>query len=173
MDFQCRRMGNTITSWIIKILWRSSVYWDLSETKRASKVVNELYYIFSLWGAPRYLQSDNGRELVNEILSTMLQSWPGCTQIHGQPRYPQSQGSAERANATVEDMINSVLAKWKNHKWSKALSVVVFAKNTQIHKTIGRSFYVAFLGHPPPVQYHLRDDPEGEAGKCVVWTQYQ
>lgn len=135
-------------------------------TKRASEVVEELFQIFALWGAPRFLQSDNGREFVNKLLVTMLENWPGCSQIHGHPRYPQSQGSVERCNGTVEEMIGAVLSKWQNNNWTKAMFYVMFAKNTQVHETIGRSPYVALLGYPPPVPFHLRDNPDGEEGEC-------
>lgn len=63
-------------------------------------------------------------------------------------------------------MIGAVLSKWQNNNWTKAMFYVMFAKNTQVHETIGRSPYVALLGYPPPVPFHLRDNPDGEEGEC-------
>jgi hypothetical protein len=48
-----------------------------------SKIVKEVAYqlmdIFSMFGAPFILQSDNGREFANKIIQNLAQMWPGGT----------------------------------------------------------------------------------------------
>ena len=54
------------------------------------------------------MQSDNGREFANKVVTEVTELWPECKIIHGKPRHSQSQGSVERANQDVE----TILACW-------------------------------------------------------------
>lgn len=80
--------------------------------KSAKAVANVLLDIFTLFGAPAILKSDNGREFVNKIISELCTMWKGLKIIHGKPRHSQSQGSVESANQDVENM----LATWLQNK---------------------------------------------------------
>ena len=74
--------------------------------KSAIAVTNELIDIFSLFGAPVILQSDNGREFKNRHLTnTIMELWPELKIVHGKPRHSQSQGSVERVNQDVKKML--------------------------------------------------------------------
>ena len=54
------------------------------QRKSADEVVNHLLDIFSLFGFPHILQSDNGREFNNINLATMIRDkWPECKIVHG------------------------------------------------------------------------------------------
>ena len=62
--------------------------------------------VFSVFGLPYIVQSDNGREFVNKILEETVQIWPGeAVLVNGRPRHPQSQGLVEQGNYTLERMI--------------------------------------------------------------------
>lgn len=122
------------------------------QSKKATEVSRQLFSIFCIFGAPELLHLDNGREFVSIVVSNMVKSWPGCTQIHGRPRYPQSQGSVERANGDV------VLAEWGTNEWAKASELIQWKKNTVFHQKIGRTPYEVVFGHPPPLR--LREDHE-------------
>jgi len=67
-------------------------------SKRAEQVACVLLDIFCLFGAPAFLQSDNGREFFNELINSLREMWPDLNIVHGKPRHSQSQGSVERAN---------------------------------------------------------------------------
>lgn len=71
------------------------------ERKTGEAVAEKLVEIFSIFDAPKLLQSDNGREFVNSIISALINQWPQCKKIQGKPRHSQSQGSVERANRDV------------------------------------------------------------------------
>ncbi|XP_045450666.1 uncharacterized protein LOC123659494 [Melitaea cinxia] len=62
------------------------------QCKRAAEVAYHLNDIFLTIGAPCILQSDNGREFVNNVISELA-------------RHSQSQGSVERANQDIENTI--------------------------------------------------------------------
>jgi len=45
-----------------------------------------VHKVFPYFGLPKILQSDNGREFVNDIIRQVLKSWPGeVTMINGRP----------------------------------------------------------------------------------------
>ena len=84
------------------------------QKKSADEVVNHLLDIFSLFGSPHILQSDNGREFKNVNLATMIRDkWPECKIVHGKPRHPQSQGSVERVNKEIKKVLGSLMRKNK------------------------------------------------------------
>lgn len=87
-------------------------------SKKAKEVAQNLIPIFTFMGAPSVLQSDNGREFVNEVITNLKELWPSLNIVHGAPRHSQSQGSVERANQDVENMITSWMATNKSPHWA-------------------------------------------------------
>ena len=60
------------------------------------------------------MQSDNGREFVNEIVKETLSAWPGkVTIVNGRPRHSQSQGLVEKGNHLVEMQLQAMKSEWK------------------------------------------------------------
>lgn len=114
--------------------------------KTANEVVFHLMDIFTLFGAPVVLQSDNGREFCNNIIYELTQLWPNLKLVHGKPRHSQSQGSVERANQDVENMITTWMQDNNTDKWSDAVKFVQFMKNTVYHSGIKSTPYQAMFG---------------------------
>ena len=71
-------------------------------SKRASRVAERLVDIFSLFGPPKILQSDNGKEFVATVIKELANVWKGLIIINGRPRHPQSQGCVERGNGDLQ-----------------------------------------------------------------------
>ena len=82
----------------------------------SSRSIHGAYYqSFSLHWAPKILQSDNGREFVNETIKETLRLWPGeVTIINGRPRHSQSQGLVEKGNHLVEMQLQAMKHEWKD-----------------------------------------------------------
>jgi len=74
-------------------------------SKRAEEITHNLLDIYTTFGAPAILHSDNDREFVNSIINELHSMWTDVKIVHGKPRHSQSQGSVERANHDVEDML--------------------------------------------------------------------
>ncbi|GFW08979.1 KRAB-A domain-containing protein 2 [Trichonephila clavipes] len=106
--------------------------------KRAEEVAYHVLSIFLIFGAPAILQSDNGREFSNQVISEMCALWKDSYKIvHGKLRHSQTQGSVERANQNIQNMLTA----WMNNdtnKWSEGLPFVQFAKNITYHKGIAK-----------------------------------
>ncbi|KAL5475273.1 hypothetical protein EMCRGX_G027353 [Ephydatia muelleri] len=109
--------------------------------------------VFPYLGLPKILQSDNGREFVNEIVKEVVRSWPGeVVIINGRPRHSQSQGLVEKGNHLVEMQIQSMKNEWKESgdvPWSDWLARIQYNLNTQVCRTLKKSPYEVVFGQPP------------------------
>ncbi|CAF1500165.1 unnamed protein product, partial [Rotaria sordida] len=75
------------------------------KTKTAAEVAYHLLDIFTTFGAPRILQSDNGREFVAKVIEELADMWKDLKIVHGRARHSKSQGSVERSNQDVKQLI--------------------------------------------------------------------
>ena len=88
-----------------------------------------------MFGPPKILQSDNGREFVATVINNITELWPGLVIVHGRPRRPQTQGCVERANGDLQIK----LGKWLDEhggNWSTALKYVTHVINTSTARYI-------------------------------------
>ena len=88
--------------------------------KEASEIAaNLVCRVFSYFGLPYILHSDQGKEFVNEIIRSVVNSWPGkCRLVNGKPRSPWVQGLVERTNACIELMIAAKRIDSNENTWS-------------------------------------------------------
>jgi len=114
--------------------------------KRAEEVAYVLLDIFTTFGAPAILQSDNGREFANKVVEELCSMWKDLKIVHGKPRHSQSQGSVERANQDVENMLGTWLQDNKTKKWSEGIKFIQFMKNRAYYHGIKSSPYEAMFG---------------------------
>ncbi|XP_071053668.1 KRAB-A domain-containing protein 2-like [Onthophagus taurus] len=121
------------------------------ESKRAEEVAYHLVDIFTTFGAPVVLQSNNGREFCNRIIEELKSLWPELKLVHGKPRHSQSQGSVERANQDVENMLTTWMLENETEHWSQGLRFIQFMKNTSLHSGIKRAPYEAMFGDKPKI----------------------
>ncbi|MEE4247439.1 MAG: RNase H-like domain-containing protein [Kangiellaceae bacterium] len=70
----------------------------------SKKIASITSQIFSLFGAPRQMISDNGPQFIGEPYRNMLAKY-GVKHITSSPRYPQSNGLAERFVRTVKSTL--------------------------------------------------------------------
>ncbi|GFQ92887.1 KRAB-A domain-containing protein 2 [Trichonephila clavata] len=114
-------------------------------SNRAEEVAYNLVDIFTLLGAPSILQSDNGREFANNVVTSLKKFWPTLKIVHGKPRHSQSQGSVERANQDIENMLCTWMQDNKSDRWSEGLRFIQFMKNRAHHSGIKSTPYEALL----------------------------
>lgn len=116
------------------------------QTKRATEVAYHLLDIFTTFGAPNILHSDNGREFCNQIIENLCSMWPDFKIVHGKPRHSQSQGSVERANQDIENILSTWMETNQLSKWSEGLKFIQAMKNRAYHEGIKCSPYEAMFG---------------------------
>jgi transposase InsO family protein len=119
--------------------------------KEAIEVARGLISVFSVLGVPLILQSDNGKEFRNKVITSLKSLWPEMSFVHGRPRNPQSQGSVERCNADIKKMLASWMRENKSKRWSIGLDFVQLKKNHCAHRGIGCTPYKAVFGIETPL----------------------
>lgn len=103
------------------------VLFPLCRKSAAEVALNLQTQVFSYLGTPKILHSDNGREFVNEIVTSICKEWPGeVTIVNGRPRNPKCQGLVEQGNGTVEKMLGARLLESDSDvpPWSEWLPFV-------------------------------------------------
>jgi hypothetical protein len=156
VDFQSLPEGNY--RWILYYQDYNTKFISLFplKSKRAVEVAFNLLTV--IFGAPKVLQSDSGRELVNSVINEIKKLWTECIIVNERPRYLQSQGSIERSNPDVENI--TCMKDNKSKKWSVGLKFVQFQKNSSHHRIIGRSLYKALFGCEPKVGLTISNLPQ-------------
>lgn len=93
--------------WECVVIADQTVQYPMSR-KTKKNVVKHLVTWINHYGAPEILQSDNGREFCNDLV-TALANQHGFKIKHGLPRTPRVQGLVEQANGTMKTR----LSKWR------------------------------------------------------------
>ena len=82
-----------------------------AKTKSASEVHSILHnFFFYDEGPPKYLQTDNGTEFINEVVKKLCKSL-GIRILHWRPYHPQSQGQVENLNKRVQKKLAKLLCQ--------------------------------------------------------------
>ena len=126
-------------------------------SKRAPEIAYQLLDIFSIFGVPSILQSDNGREFVNSVITELSAMWDGLEIVHGKPRHRQS---VERANRDIEDMLMTWLQSNSTTHWGDGLRFILVMKNSAYHESIKCSPYQAMFGQPMKVGLKTSNLPD-------------
>ena len=75
------------------------------------------------------LQSDNGNEFRNELVSALKVLWPGLNMVHGRTRRPQTQGSVERSNGDFQTALSCWMRDFESDNWVMGLPLIEHNKN--------------------------------------------
>lgn len=137
--------------WILHVKDHYSRFCMLYPLRRRSgtAVVRHLMEWIAILGPPQILQTDNGREFVNEAIQHVATEH-GILIRRGQTGRPRSQGLVERANGHVRRMIAKWCRRCGHRCWSQALSSIALACNTSMHATIRKTPFEVVFGRRPP-----------------------
>ncbi len=117
--------------------------------KTANCVSTALFSVFNEFGCPKVLQSDNGGEFVNHVISSLCQKLH-ITIKHGRPYHPQSQGQVESLNKRVKRVLISQLLQYQPSDqvniWPYLLPHVAHYLNNTWHLTIQDTPFKVFFG---------------------------
>lgn len=111
---------------------------ELLPNKTAETMVAKLEYIFNYFGNPKTLQTDNGKEFVNEEVKSLCKN-RNINFIQGRPYHPQSQGVVEKINDFVSQSLknsySAFLKQKKNEIWDieGALKAFTVNANRNVH----------------------------------------
>ena len=140
------RNGN---QYLLTIMCRATRYPEAIPMSSCSskKLLPRLMDVFSKFGVPRVVQSDQGSNFMGKLFQQAVNEL-GVKHIHSSPYYPQSQGCLERFYRSLK----SVLTKFslENEKdWDEGVQVALYALRTVRHASLGVSSFELMFGRRP------------------------
>ncbi|SAL96833.1 hypothetical protein [Absidia glauca] len=112
--------------------------------KTAESVVKAIIPVFCDFGIPMIVQSDNGKEFVNQVM-TRFKIKAGFDHRLITPYYPQSNGSAERTVGTSKMVIKKLVEGAPEH-WDICAPIAQLAINNKVSKRIGATPFSVMFG---------------------------
>ena len=126
-------------------------------------IIGHLMQIFTRWGFPLKLTSDNGPQFISSIFTKWLKD-KGITHARATPYHPQANGIVERLHRTL----NGVIAKTIECKgdWASVLPMALFFLRCTPNSSTGISPFLLTHGWEPsnPIQLLHKSWVDGELG---------
>ena len=109
----------------------------------AATITRELVNIFSKYGMPAILHSDQGRNFESLLLQQTLDAF-GVVKSRTTAYHPQGNGMVERFNRSLLQMLRSYVRTQAD--WEEFLPLVLFAYRTSVHTSTGISPFELMFG---------------------------
>jgi hypothetical protein len=120
-----------------------------------------MIHVFSLFGMPRQLHSDQGRNFESGLFAE-LNKLLGVEKTRTTPYRPQSDGMVERFNRTIQQMLKAFVNENRND-WDDHLPYLTMAYRASVHDSTGCTPQLLMLGRevrmpidimfgPPPME---------------------
>ena len=109
----------------------------------AKRITTELVKIFSRYGLPDILHSDQGRNFESTILHQTLDAF-GVTKSRTTAYHPAGDGLVERFNQFLLQMLRAYVQQ--QHDWEPYLPLVLYAYRTAVHAPTGVSPFELMFG---------------------------
>lgn len=110
----------------------------------ATTVATALVGVFSRFGFPSEILSDQGSDLMSQIMQTFLNDFK-ITQVRTSAYHPQTNGSCERFHRTLKSMIRATSDKFPD-AWDECLPWILFAYREIPVETSGFSPFEMLFG---------------------------
>jgi len=91
--------------------------------------------VFTRFGVPETMTSDNGRNLIGDVLQSMYKRW-GIKQILTSTYHPQS-NFTERINRNLKPMIGTFITTKAHRSWANHIPMFALALRTCVSETTG------------------------------------
>ena len=114
--------------------------------QKAERISRELTKLFSVFGQPSIVHSDQGRNFESAILAQTQEAF-GITKSRTTAYHPQGDGMVERFNRSLLQLLRTYVDK--QEEWEKCLPLVLYAYRTATHASTGYSPYMLMFGRQP------------------------
>ena len=107
---------------------------EIMRSTTSKKVIEVMTPMFTRYGYPHSLKSDNGSQFVSDEFETFLSEY-GVEHKRSPTLWPQANGEVERQNRTLLKALKIAHAEGKN--WREELNKTLFAYRTTPHSSTG------------------------------------
>ena len=111
----------------------------------ANQITRELIHVFTRFGLPTILHSDQGANFACTILHQTLDAF-GVRKTRTTANHPQGDRMVERFNRTLLQMLRSYTSQRSD--WEQHLPLVLFAYHSATHPSTGFSLFKLMFGCP-------------------------
>ena len=127
-------------------------------TKDGAGPANFLYTLFCRHGIPKKIQTDQGKEFVNQLSHHLFQL-TGVKHIVSTAYHPQTNGLDERFNQTLQRSLLKMVGE-NEDEWENYLESVLFAYRTSKQASTKYSPFYVMYGREPrlPVDLIVSDE---------------
>jgi transposase InsO family protein len=131
-------------------------------TKTAEEISRKLWIFITMFGPPKIMGSDKGKEFVNQLV-TQLCNACGIEHKVTSAYHPQANGHTEKFNDTLINMLKKH-AEENPDDWDKWLPFVLLAYRTRVHTTTGHTPFELMFGRTMNEfdDYSFTQDPVNE-----------
>ena len=119
--------------------------------QKAECIVKILIDIFSRYGIPEILHSDQGRNFESTILHRVCTAF-GVTKSHTTAYHPQGDGMVECLNRSLLQLLRSYVDK--KYDWEQHLPLLLYTYRTASHSSTGVKPFVLMMGRDPSYCYY-------------------
>lgn len=143
----CKESGNR---YILTVLDLCTHFPEAVPLKRhtAADVAQALGTVFSRFGFPQEILSDQGSDFMSELMQVFLNDF-AINHVRTSPYHPQTNGACERFNGTLKTMLRSLSEQFPD-SWDTALPWVLFAYREVPVETLGCSPFELMFGRSVP-----------------------
>ena len=112
----------------------------------ALSITTALVNLFSRFGIPDIVHSDQGRNFESTLLKQTLEAF-GTTKTRTTAYHPQGDGMVERFNRSLLQLLRTYVEEESD--WERFLPLVLHAYRTSVHSSTGVSPFMLMLGRQP------------------------
>lgn len=138
------------------------------KTKSAPEIAKHLLHFISLFGPPKVLLSDQGREFLNEIVDHLSKA-SGIERKVTSAYHPRTNGLTERFNQTLIQSLAKHAEADPLH-WDDWLPYILLAYRTRIHSSTGFSPFELLYGRTANHFLSWRESTN-DADKCALFRR--
>ena len=120
--------------------------------RSSSNTKSDLVKLFSAFGLPKILNSDQGRNFESILLRQTLEAF-GIRKTHTTAYHPQGDGMVERFNRSLLQLLRTYIDK--QEEWEQYLPLVLYTYRLAKHSSTGVSPFLLMFGRQPT----MRDIP--------------
>ena len=125
-------------------------------TTETAPVAKTLIEIFSIFGLPRKIRTDQGSSFCSKLIEELTTKL-NITHLKCSPYHPESNGALERTHSSIKQPLK-IQIDTSRQDWDEYVHITTFAFNTAIHSSIGYSPYEILFGQKPTLPYLLKDE---------------